>query len=557
MVGSIDYAIIGGGVAGTYSGWRLKLRHPEKKIALFEYSDRIGGRLLTVRLPKSNIKIELGGMRFKPKQHPIFTKLVDEFKLDTELFLMGYDSSTDKKSKRNDPNGTNNYAYFRHKRFRIRDFKNPRKVPFNVKRHERGKSPDDLQYLVMKKLIPDSDKLENLDDWFDVKVFGDYLWNFGFWNLLYRVLSPEAYQLLKFGSGYDTNVSNGNAVTLLPTGDDYSSKEEYLTLKEGMMTLPCRLCHEFEILGGEVHLLHRLDSIDKDENQNYKLTFVKTKAEEGKREKIMDTETSHVITARNVILALPKAAIEKIRWKPIHEDNNVKEMMNSVLTQDAIKIFLQYERAWWKSQGLFRGRSITDLPIRQTYYFTDLEDLDKPDSFKIHRKPAGLMASYSDIESVPFWRVLEGAEKDEPFPGPSEGYKASKLMVQEAHQQVMDLHGLKKISPPSAAAYYDWADMPYGAAWHCWRAGYQYNKIIDQIRHPVKQEKVYICGESYSGDQGWAEGALRTAEDLLTRDLDPDDCLDSIFGRSETISGIRRGQVSEEYKRKDAKGRYY
>jgi len=43
---------------------------------------------------------------------------------------------------------------------------------------------------------------------------------------------------------------------------------------------------------------------------------------------------------------------------------------------------------------------------------------------------------------------------------------------------------------------------------------------MDQMRHPILEEKVYICGDAYSNDQGWAEGALETAEELLTKDLE-------------------------------------
>jgi hypothetical protein len=39
------------------------------------------------------------------------------------------------------------------------------------------------------------------------------------------------------------------------------------------------------------------------------------------------------------------------------------------------------------------------------------------------------------------------------------------------------------------------------------------------MRHPVKCEKVYICGAAYSADQGWVEGALETAELMLKEDL--------------------------------------
>jgi L-2-hydroxyglutarate oxidase LhgO len=40
--GTIDYPIIGGGVAGTYCAWPLKEKYPDKEIVLFEYSNRIG-----------------------------------------------------------------------------------------------------------------------------------------------------------------------------------------------------------------------------------------------------------------------------------------------------------------------------------------------------------------------------------------------------------------------------------------------------------------------------------------------------------------------------------
>ena len=46
----LDVAIIGGGVSGTYSAWRLQQAHGDsQRIQLFEYGDRIGGTLLQGR----------------------------------------------------------------------------------------------------------------------------------------------------------------------------------------------------------------------------------------------------------------------------------------------------------------------------------------------------------------------------------------------------------------------------------------------------------------------------------------------------------------------------
>ena len=58
-----DIAIIGGGIAGAYSAWRL--RNTNQSISVYEYSDRIGGRLHTSHMTGIHgFNAELGGMRF-------------------------------------------------------------------------------------------------------------------------------------------------------------------------------------------------------------------------------------------------------------------------------------------------------------------------------------------------------------------------------------------------------------------------------------------------------------------------------------------------------------
>ena len=59
----IDVAVVGGGVSGAYAAWRLASHHKYSKIRLYELSDRIGGRLLSMTMPEMpHVKAELGGM---------------------------------------------------------------------------------------------------------------------------------------------------------------------------------------------------------------------------------------------------------------------------------------------------------------------------------------------------------------------------------------------------------------------------------------------------------------------------------------------------------------
>src|SRR3990167_3866723 len=85
----LDVAIVGGGVSGLYSGWRL-LTTPSpdqpQTVSLFEGSDRVGGRLLSVTPPgMPEARIELGGMRFTTWQQLVMS-LVPYLKLATEPF---------------------------------------------------------------------------------------------------------------------------------------------------------------------------------------------------------------------------------------------------------------------------------------------------------------------------------------------------------------------------------------------------------------------------------------------------------------------------------------
>ena len=61
-----DVAIIGAGIAGTYAGWRL--RNKNKRITIYEYSNRVGGRLYTTNFKSvPDINVELAAMRFLPE----------------------------------------------------------------------------------------------------------------------------------------------------------------------------------------------------------------------------------------------------------------------------------------------------------------------------------------------------------------------------------------------------------------------------------------------------------------------------------------------------------
>ena len=63
----------------------------------------------------------------------------------------------------------------------------------------------------------------------------------------------------------------------------------------------------------------------------------------------------------------------------------------------------------------------------------------------------------------------------------------------------------------------DWSRDPYGGGVHLWNVNVQSEVILDRMTQPVDNFPCYICGEAYSTNQTWAEGALQTAEIVLQK----------------------------------------
>ena len=510
----VDVAVIGGGISGAYASWRLKTARSKSSVALFEYSDRIGGRLYTIQLPgMPHVNAELGGMRYIPKSHLLVASLLRELGIETREFPMGNPDPRVPAAERAD----NNVMYLRRRFLRVRDLKDPKKVPYLLERTERGKNPDELQAYVMNLLVPNASKLSS-DDWNRVKVLdGESLYSIGFWNLLDRVLSSEAFQFMSDGGGYYTNVANSTAVLSLPV-DDFAAGVEYRTPVLGYEHLPNRVAEEFERRGGHVARNHELLSIAVEPKKTYLLTFARTETDAAGRTKRSGGEPI-TVRAKKVILAMPRRSLERIDW-PAWSDPQARSDLRAVIKQAAFKIFLGYEYPWWRELGLWYGRSITDMPIRQTYYFQTEGEIGGDPS----NTSSLMMVSYNDLGAVPFWKALE---EGEPFGGHAppgmtlaepvrkHAFAITRGMVEAAQAQVREIHNQKFVPAPYSAIYHDWTEDPFGAGWHAWKAGFEFWKVMPRVRHPLASEDIYICGEAYSTNQGWVEGALQTTEHVL------------------------------------------
>jgi lysine 2-monooxygenase len=102
-------------------------------------------------------------------------------------------------------------------------------------------------------------------------------------------------------------------------------------------------------------------------------------------------------------------------------------------------------------------------------------------------------------------------------------------MVQEMQRQLCELHGMADLPvldpltdpfiPPYAAVFRDWTQDPFGGGWHFWKIGFDSKQVMRRMQRPLPEASLYICGEAWSTQQGWVEGALETADIVLEEQL--------------------------------------
>jgi monoamine oxidase len=588
----VDIAVVGAGVAGCYTAWRLQTLAKEQlaagslllplfdgkdrlKVALFEYSDRIGGRLWSVALNGIPEEFaEFGGMRFYKQMHIVWN-LIEKLGLASRAipFPVG------------EPQ---NVVYVRGQHLRKRDVAAHHALPYKLRYLEEGKSADELIDFVCETAIEGFSKLRkdyaaafDAQDWETVRQIRDQyearkgqakigdrtVYGMSWWELQTFLLSNEAFSFILTTSGYDVTNTNGNAAHSIDQLFYGPNSWDFYRLSRGFEELPDRLHEEFHKQGGLTYLLHRLLRFDKvDPNAEggpYDLLLHKRlDAQDSFSEATAEALTrrgdqgTHV-KAKMMVLAMPLRSLQLLEqdnffFRPsprngVNRQRKFDTAMNSVLNVQAFKLFLTYHQPWWEATGVSKGQAVTDLPVRQCYYWASAA----PTSGDGNRN-AALMATYNNGVAVPYWQSLQNGSPLAPvevksmagdlfhgrgfaqfnrvaqrlralapdqvaatLPTPLTLRTATPAMMERAHAQLMEMHGVKYAPAPYDAHFQDWNVDPYGGGWHQWITGANVTEITPYVQQPMQEEQVFIVGECWSDAQGWVQGALNTSEAML------------------------------------------
>jgi hypothetical protein len=524
-VAILDVAVVGGGVSGVYSAWRLaSSRSADKqlRVRLFEADKRIGGRLLSVTPPGiPNARVELGGMRFT-SSHKRVKELLKQLGIPAHPFSV------------REPQ---NICYIRGHRLRHQDLKTPALIPYTLMPDEQTARSLDVGFVavaaerVLRSMLAKDIDLANVD-WREVartaRYEGVMLRDLPLHYLLQRNVSDEALRFADDISGYNSILYTWNAADGFPWNlDDFGRDVSYFGISSGYASLPVAIARLFEQAGGRILLAHRLESFDVRRENDSDLIEMQFALEGGNR---------RTVKARSLILAMPRRSLELLAESgPVlartPENHGVWELIRSVKPIPLFKLALCYRFPWWETidpvpvatdQGpqwrtISKGLSITDLPVRQCYYWaTDAKTRN------------AVVLIYDDGRDLDYWAGLRERGESPAYvidlagEGDAEwnAHKAPELMVHEVHRQLTEMHGVQHrndIPVPYAAAYRDWSEKPYGGGANFWHLHVDSEQVARDILQPKRPLRIFVCGEAYSHQQGWVEGALRTADELLLR----------------------------------------
>lgn len=576
------YVIFGAGPAGLYTAWRLltsgKLNSNDALI-LNEWADysfpgqtnsgrKPAGRICTYhyRGNNNNAYIELGGMRYigwnKDTQlgHELVTKTVATLDLKPVPF-----KTTD-----------NPLFYLRGQHVYQNDISEANPVRYHTNADEKNFPVSQLFSQISKNLIGDQNlstqeaqcafysngSLPNSNSVFEK---GDLVSNTGYWNQMYAEKGNEAYLYAKYAGGYASNTINWNAADAAIYNGEFAPGGTFLTLSEGYSTL-------FEKLFTEIESEATRRGIKFSFFPKTRLHSIQLKADGGTLYKIASSNAPYTpisdvqYVADHAFLAMPPESVELVaqatRYSSIANGYDflnstvVQNSLSSVIKQPAYKVAMFFDHDWWSSschppkvnsEDSVYGPSVTDLPLRQIYYFGNNGSKDSQESVY------GLLASYNDEEFVNFWKELELPVTDRQAIPENSDLKvlggprhASPRMIKMLRAQLAELHfgsvdQIDQVPMPKEAVLMDWGDNPFGAGYHAWAPHYDVCDVIDKIRnlgalagHPNSQ--VFLVGSAFSNQQAWVEGAFQTAESVLVENFGLSPLGDDLLSKSDLIT---------------------
>ena len=495
----LDTAIIGGGITGLYACLKLReMKGADHTIALFEMSDRFGGRIETVEM--DGFLAEYGPMRFERYGQPLLMQLIRDLCLEICHFPP-YTPATDRDS--------------------LFNLHEDESLPLQEKSNTQPFNMLELLSLGILRILQISggdlnnprdqrhwDWWAGLDNDFYRQMRtrmtsrGELLYKPGFWNLLSTVLSQKALnKIIHCGTFYHFIHENPSAAEWiifwlrgLHPGD------KLVGIKQGTEALITELVEKLSSLQPKpvpLYLNHCLTNIHENENNQILLEL---KTNKGKTVKVL---------ARHAVLALHQSSLKKLApFFPVP----IGQFIDSVIPIPLFKCFFVTKSPWWNESTPPQTRA-SSVPTRELHYYYRGSGKDK----------RGMVMVYGDRPSINFWKTFAQNACHTKAELNQDTRLLDHYLKYLSFNPDTDDHTEKEsqIKAITSFGIRDWGREPFGAGAHIWKPGVKIEEVIKELSgfslsgSSSAPKNIHICGEAYSDYQGFIEGGLRTAQTVV------------------------------------------
>jgi monoamine oxidase len=302
------------------------------------------------------------------------------------------------------------------------------------------------------------------------------------------ILSPDGHRFATDAFGYDSGIhphNAGDAIQYLMGSGDPTGEARVPV--DGMDRIPRELAARFEALGGSVQLGRDVQRV-----------------ETGEGGVLLGFADGAGVRAGRLVLTMPIPALEALAGSSsMIEGPTWRRLYRSIEGFPATKLYCWYDRPWWRdgSNAPTGTRTTTDLPNRMIFYFDEAPD-----------RPAAILAAFTDRRRTePIVALADGR---------SGGVPASARLLEALRGWFVAEHPSGEVPAlPLGSAFQHWGADPRECAWHFWRAGHNSDEIIDLAAQPDPSLPIHLCGEVFSRNGAWVEGALGTASTVADRIL--------------------------------------
>ena len=358
-----DVAIIGAGIAGLVSA--SLLANAGHNVTIFEASNRIGGRILTVREPFSNgLYGEAGAMRL-PEFYTLTLDYIKKFKLPKNIF---YNHAFPKGNEQEKENRVNEYIFVNGvKKRRFEYEENPDDLKYPLDPIEKGYTAEKLLELALRPIVEyvKKEPIEHYkhNRWKQViQRFGEY--SVREYLKKQTFYSEAAIEMIEVLMGLESR-SNQSLIQQIIEINDHGSDVKYWEITGGMDKLPLKFFEELKKLKVNTNFNHRLIGITQNSNEKpVTLYFEPDSSNNSSSNEKFQSESQ----TNAVIVTVPFPGLRYVKMDPLLSHNK-RKAIRELHYDAATKILLEFKSRFWEiNDHIYGGCTITDLPCRFIYY---------------------------------------------------------------------------------------------------------------------------------------------------------------------------------------------